>query len=195
MSSALRIQRVTHESGLIPQLVDLHWRCLPSTLTSNRGAGTVEGLYRSLLRRNHVAFAAVQGDEVIGGVVVSKSGVPVPTTYLLLHQPWSWVLALSRLGVSSFVQQIADLLSLRSSTSRLGPHDYIIALYVSEKSRRTGVATELLRECIAAAASSRVALGVDTTINNDSALHLYRSNGFVEKARTRISVLLMRSAE
>ena len=156
---------------------------------------TVEGLYRHLLSLNHDIYAAVQGADVIGGVVVTKAGAPAGTSSLLLHRPLSWILALRRLGPMKFFQQLADLVSLRIRTRHLPPHDYIIALYVSEQSRRLGIATELLRQCAGAAASSHVTLGVDTAIDNLNALSLYRSTGFVEQSRTQISVLLTRNAE
>lgn len=195
MSDTFRLQRLSPESDLVQRLAALHLQGLPHTLTSNRGVKTVEGLYRHLLQRNHDIYAAVQGADVIGGVVVTKAGVPAGPSFLLLHRPFSWILALGRLGPINFFKQFTDLASLQIRISRLQPHDHIIALYVSERSRRLGVATELLRQCIATAASSHVVLGVDTAIDNLNALSLYRSTGFVEQSRTRLSVLLTRNAE
>ena len=195
MSDTFRLQHLSPESDLVPRLAALHLQCLPHTLTSNRGMKTMEGLYRHLLSLNHDIYAAVQGADVIGGVVVTKAGVPAGTSSLLLHRPLSWILALRRLGPMKFFQQLADLVALQIRTRHWPPHDYIIALYVSERSRRLGVATKLLRQCAAAAASSHVTLGVDTAIDNVNALRLYRSNGFIERSRTRTSTLLTRNAE
>jgi ribosomal protein S18 acetylase RimI-like enzyme len=195
MSDTYQLQRLSLESDLVPRLVALHLQCLPHTLTSNRGARTVEGLYRHLLSLNHEIYAAVRGGDVIGGVVVTKAGMSAGTSFLLLHRPISWILAFGRLGPKRFFQQLTDLIFLRIRMSDWPPHDYIIALYVAERSRRLGVATTLLRQCTSTAALSHVALGVDTAIDNVNALDLYRSSGFIEQSQTRISVLLKRNAE
>lgn len=195
MSDTFRLQHLSLESDFVPRLAALHVQCLPHTLTANRGVRTVEGLYRHLLSLNHDIYAAVRGADVIGGVVVTKAGVPAGSRFLLLHRPSSWILALRHLGPTKFFQQLADLIALRIRISHWPPHDYIIAIYVSEQSRRLGVATELLRLCTAAADSSHVTLGVDTAIDNVNALRLYRSSGFIEQSRTKTSLLLTRNAE
>lgn len=195
MNNDFRIERLTPDTELLQQLAELHGRCLPLTLTSSRGPITIEGLYRRLLRRNHVIYAASRDNEIIGGVVITKSDVQVPSTYLFLYRPWSWILALGRLGPALFFRQIADVATLRTRTRRLRPHDYIVALYVSEQNRRLGVATDLLRRCASDASSANVGITVDTAINNESALRLYKEAGFVEFSRTRFSVLLTRSPD
>jgi len=190
MSDSVRVQHLSLDSVYLPKLATLHAHCLPSTLTSNRGVKTIEGLYRLLLTHNHAIYAALNGDDVVGGLVVTKAGVQSPTTLLVLHRPWSWLRALGRLGPASFLNQVSDLAALHKQTGRYQPHDYITALYISEQYRRTGVATALLHRCSAEAVSSNVGLGVDTSIRNEPALRLYQSHGFTERFRTRISVML-----
>lgn len=190
MTEAIEVQRLSHDSIDLPQVAALHAECLPGTLTSSRGAKTIAGLYRLMLGRNHIIYVAHSANKVVGGLVVTKANARSCAALLVSHRPWTWLLVLGRLGPMSLLRQVTDLLSLRTRSNKMKPHDYINALFVSEGCRRMGVATQLLNRCFVESVLENVGLAVDTEIINQSALRLYRSNGFSEKYWTKHSALL-----
>ena len=104
------------------------------------------------------------------------------------YRPWSWIIALRRLGVRNAFTQLLDLSVLQRASQQLAPHDYIVALYVAGSSRRVGVASKLVQQAISDAKIRGVGLAVDTTLTNDSAKNFYKSLGFVESIQTKFSV-------
>ena len=108
--------------------------------------------------------------------------------FLVAYRPWSWLVALRSLGIRKAFAQSRDLARLQNAAKQLGPHDYIVAVYVAESFRRLGVARQLIELAIANAKLRGVGIAVDTTLTNDSAKNLYQSLGFKESYRTNVSV-------
>lgn len=193
MSSSSNIQQAEADSPHLSRAAALHVKCLPGTLTSQRGAKTTAGLYRHLVRQGHAAhLALVKNDltsgNLAGGLIVMRHGCKQSALFFIAYRPWSWLIALRALGLRKAFAQSQDLAKLQSAAKQLGPHDYIIAVYVAESSRRLGVARQLIEHAIADANLRGVGIAVDTTLSNDSAKNLYQSLGFKESYRTDVSV-------
>ena len=177
----------THSHSLV-EASALHVNCMPETLTSLRGRKTVEGLYRHLLRRGHAAHFATVDNGLVGGLIVKRHACSHSSLLMTMYRPWSWISALRLLGVRNILVQLLELFKLQNEARQLKPHDYIVALYVADSSRRIGIASELLQQAITDAKVRGVGLSVDTTLTNNSARNLYESLGFVESHQTKISV-------
>lgn len=195
MTVAFRVERVTADSPLIDAAARLHVACLAGTLTSARGAPVVAAIYRRLVREGHSLYLAVDGDTVIGGVMVMLAGKGRATSFTARHRPWSWLAVVRSLGVGASLQQLRDLIQVVRRTGRLAPHDYIVALYVDERARRLGVARSVLARTTADSSGRGLGVGVDTLRDNDAARRLYESQGFRELATTSRSRIFMRSSE
>lgn len=176
----------------------LHVKCLPGTLTSQRGVKAVAGIYRHLVRRGHAAHLALArnrsaNDNMAGGLIVIRHGCARSTSFVLMYRPWSWLVALRAIGIREFLSQLYDLARRRNAAKQLDPHDYIAAVYVAETSRRLGLARQLVELAIADAKTRGVGVVVDTTLSNESAKSLYETMGFDEFFRTNVSVLFVRA--
>lgn len=194
MTTAFRIERVATDSPLIDAAARLHVACLPGTLTSARGAPVVAAIYRRLVREGHSLYLAVDGDSVIGGVMVMLDGRARATPFTAGYRPRSWLSVVRKLGVRASLLQVGDLVQVMRRAGRLAPHDYIVALYVDERVRRLGVARSLLAGAAADSSGRGVGLGVDTLQDNDAARRLYESQGFREDAATSRSRIFIRSS-
>ena len=193
MSSAFDFRQAEPDSPHLNSAAALHVKCLPGTLTSQRGAKTTAGLYRHLVRHGHAAHLALArdksaSDNLAGGLIVMRHARAQSRIFLVAYRPWSWLVALRVLGIRSTFAQSQDLTRLQNAAKLLGPHDYIVAVYVAESSRRLGVARQLIELAIADAKLRNVGIAVDTTLTNESAKNLYQSLGFKESYRTNVSV-------
>jgi len=195
VTTAFRVERVAAGSLLIDTAAQLHVACLAGTLTSARGAPVVAAIYRRLVRDGHSLYLAVEGDTVIGGVMVMLDGKRRATSYTASYRPWSWLSVVRSLGAGASLQQLRDLIQVMRRTGRLARHDYIVALYVDERARRLGVARSLLTRATADSSGRGVGVGVDTLRGNDAARRLYESEGFRELATTSRSRIFIRSSE
>lgn len=195
MTTAFRVERVAAGSLLIDTAAQLHVACLAGTLTSARGAPVVAAIYRRLVRDGHSLYLAVEGDTVIGGVMVMLDGKRRATSYTASYRPRSWLSVVRSLGAGASLQQLRDLIQVMRRTGRLARHDYIVALYVDERARRLGVARSLLARATADSSGRGVGVGVDTLRGNDAARRLYESEGFRELATTSRSRIFIRSSE
>lgn len=189
MSQVVQLGLASPKSPQLTQLAMLHRKCLPNTLTSSRGSATIAGLYDYLLKHHHKIHIAMVGGDAVAGLVVLRSGLPVSALSVLTHRPWSWSSSLIRLGPRSVMFHILELVRLRRSSRQLPPHDYITALYVADSARRSGVASELVAIAQQDATRNGHGLAVDTAIENEAAFRFYQSVGFVEKCRTKRSIM------
>ena len=190
MSYSFQTRQADIHSPYLAEAAKLHVNCIPSTLTSHRGKKTTEGLYRLLLHLGHTGHFAMDGNNLVGGLFVMRHARRRANFSITMYRPWSWSIALRKLGVHNVFAQLLDQVILQRAARRRDPHDYIIALYVSDSSRRLGVARNLLQIAIADATARGVGLVVDTALMNDSAKNLYESLGFVQSKQTRLSVQL-----
>ena len=162
---------------------------MPETITSQRGAVTLAGIYERLLQNGHSIYVATRHGSVIGGIVILEHHRRRATLFTVIHRPWSWTLAIRRLGIAAFSKQLLDLLAVRQAAGGLPAHNYIVAVYVDPGTRRTGIARQLLERAMGDALSQGVALAVDTLQSNSNAQHLYLNLGFTEQQRTMKSVM------
>lgn len=181
--------RLDPGSPHLRDLAMLHIRALSDTLTSRRGVDTLVGIYQHLLARGHAIYVALHNSRPVGGLVVIEHDKASATLGAALHRPWSWITALRRSGPSDFFGQVEDLLAVRRASKHLPTHNYIIALYVSDDLRRSGVAASLVQMAKEEALRGGSILGVDTLQSNQPARSFYRSQGFVEGRHTRRSVV------
>ena len=191
MSSSFNILQAEAASPHLSGAAELHVKCLPGTLTSQRGAKTTAGIYRYLVRHGHAAYLARDNsasNELAGGLIVMRHACKQSKLFLVAYRPWSWLIALRSLGIRKAFAQSRDLARLQNAAKQLGPYDYIVAVYVAESFRRLGVARQLIEHAIANAKLRGVGIAVDTTLTNDSAKNLYQSLGFKESYRTDVSV-------
>jgi ribosomal protein S18 acetylase RimI-like enzyme len=191
MSSSFKILQAEADSPHLSGAAELHVKCLPGTLTSQRGAKTTAGIYRYLVRHGHAAYLARDSsasNELAGGLIVMRHACKQSKLFLVAYRPWSWLITLRALGIRKALAQSQDLARLQNATKQLGPHDYIAAVYVAESSRRLGLARQLIEYAIADAKLRDVGIAVDTTLTNESAKNLYQSLGFAEFYRTNVSV-------
>jgi len=188
VSLSFDIQKGDSSSPCLGEAAALHVICLPGTLTSQRGSKTTAGLYRHLLLQGHAAHIAISSNRVVGGLIVMRHGCRKSNIFIAMYRPWSWIIALHSLGVRNAFTQLQDLSILHRASQQLAPHDYIVALYVADSSRRIGVASKLVQQAISDAKIRGVGLAVDTTLANDSARNLYKSLGFAESHQTKYSV-------
>ena len=191
MNSSFNILQAEADSPHLSGAADLHVKCLPGTLTSQRGAKTTAGIYRYLVRHGHAAYLARDNsasNELAGGLIVMRHACKHSKLFLVAYRPWSWLITLRALGIRKALAQSQDLARLQNAAKQLGPHDYIAAVYVAESSRRLGLARQLIEYAIADAKLRDVGIAVDTTLTNESAKNLYQSLGFAEFYRTNVSV-------
>jgi ribosomal protein S18 acetylase RimI-like enzyme len=189
MMSHHHIELLNKNSSHVVAAANLHTRCLPGTITSQRGSATLTGIYRKLLHQDHSIIVAVSGEQIVGGIVVLRASRPSPRWFILLYRPWSWWLAMYRLGLTSFSRQLVDVITLQRSTDSLQPHDYIIAVYVDEDFRGLGIGRDLVRSAIENSQMRHVGLMVDTNSDNSVALSLYRQLGFRDCRQTKLSTM------
>jgi ribosomal protein S18 acetylase RimI-like enzyme len=195
MTDKFRIKQVESSSPFIDRAAALHVECLGDTLTSTRGAPTVAGIYRRLLCEGHALHLALDGETVIGGVMVMLHGIRRANLFAATYRPWSWLAALARLGVRETLSQLVDVAGVMRHTWALPPHDYIVAVYVDERARRLGVARSLIAAVSADSTRRGVGVAVDTLRGNDAARRLYVSIGFREHASTTRSQMFSRVSE
>ena len=184
-----RIELLDKNSSHVAAAANLHTRCLSSTITSQRGSATLVGIYRRLLERDHSIAVAVNGGQVVGGIVVLRASRPRSRWFILLYRPWSWWLAMYRLGLPSFFRQLVDVVTIQRSAVSIQPHDYIIAVYVDEDFRGLGIGRDLVRSAIENSQMRHVGLMVDTNSDNSVALSLYRQLGFRVCRQTKLSTM------
>lgn len=186
----IQFDRVSTGSALVAHAALLHTRCLPKTITSQRDAVTLAGIYERLLQNGHAIYVATRHGSVLGGIVILEHHRKRATVFTLIHRPWSWISAIRRLGVAAFSKQLLNILAVQRAARGLPAHNYIVAVYVDPETRRAGIARQLLGCAVEDARSRRVALAVDTLQSNSSAQVLYRNLGFTERQRTKKSVML-----
>lgn len=189
MTESIHIERIPPDSTHLVHAASLHTDCMPETITSQRGALTLAGIYRRLLRHGHSIYVATKRENVVGGIVVMEHQQHRSTLLTLVHRPQSWLGAIRQLGVASFFQQLRDVVAVQRIASKLPAHNYIVAVYVDSATRRAGVARQLLTQAMESARARGVVLAVDTLQANSAAQHLYRSLGFMEYQRTKKSVI------
>lgn len=189
MTESIHIERIPPDSTHLVHAARLHTDCMPETITSQRGALTLAGIYRRLLRHGHSIYVATKREIVVGGIVVMEHQQHRSTLFTLVHRPQSWLGAIRQLGVASFFQQLRDVVAVQRIASKLPAHNYIVAVYVDSATRRAGVARQLLTQAMESARARGVVLAVDTLQSNSAAQHLYRSLGFMEHQRTKKSVI------
>ena len=189
MTESIHIERIPPDSTHLVHAARLHADCMPETITSQRGALTLAGIYRRLLRHGHSIYVATKRENVVGGIVVMEHQQHRSTLFTLVHRPQSWLGAIRQLGVASFFQQLRDVVAVQRIASKLPAHNYIVAVYVDSATRRAGVARQLLTQAMESARARGVVLAVDTLQSNSAAQHLYRSLGFMEYQRTKKSVI------
>jgi ribosomal protein S18 acetylase RimI-like enzyme len=189
MMSRLHIELLDKSSPYVVTAAKLHTRCLPNTITSQRGSATLIGIYRKLLHQDHSITVAVSDEKVVGGTVVLRASRPSSRWFILLYRPWSWWLAMYRLGLTSFFRQLVDVITLQRSADSLQPHDYIIAVYVDEDFRGLGIGRDLVESAIENSRMRHVGLMVDTNSDNSVALSLYRQLGFQVCRQTKLSTM------
>ena len=195
MSTQVSIRRIDVNSLTIAHAARLHTDCMPETITSQRGALTLAGIYRRLLRHGHSIYVATKRENVVGGIVVMEHQQHRSTLFTLVHRPQSWLGAIRQLGVAAFFQQLRDVVAVQRIASNLPAHNYIVAVYVDSATRRAGVARQLLTQATESARARGVVLAVDTLQSNSAAQQLYRSLGFMEYQRTRKSVMFTLAVE
>lgn len=189
MSGKYSFTQVNADSPFIGAAARLHSQCLPYTISSKRGAKTLEGIYRNLAKQGHLIYLAIANEQVVGGIVVTHHEKNLARPFTVLYRPYSWLTAISGLGIVSFTQQVFDLLHLQRLSRKFTPHDYIVAVYVAESARRTGLGKALVRHAVTHAQVRDVAVVVDTHRDNHSAIHLYSSLGFIAQRKTALSTL------
>jgi len=189
VTESIHIERIPPDSTHLVHAASLHTDCMPETITSQRGALTLAGIYRRLLRHGHSIYVATKRENVVGGIVVMEHQQHRSTLFTLVHRPQSWLGAVRQLGVASFFQQLRDVVAVQRIASKLPAHNYIVAVYVDSATRRAGVARQLLTQAMESARARGVVLAVDTLQSNSAAQHLYRSLGFMEYQRTKKSVI------
>lgn len=162
---------------------------MPETITSQRGAVTLAGIYERLLQNGHSIYVATRQGSVLGGIVILEHHRKRATLFTVIHRPWSWMIAIRRLGIAAFSKQLLDVLAVQQAAGSLPAHNYIVAVYVDPGTRRAGIARQLLGRAMEDARSRGVALAVDTLQSNSSAQHLYLNLGFTEQQRTKKSVM------
>jgi len=185
-----RIELLDKNSSHVAAAANLHTRCLSSTITSQRGSATLVGIYRRLLERDHSIAVAVNGGQVVGGIVVLRASRPRSRWFILLYRPWSWWLAMYRLGLTSFFRQLIDVVTIQRSAVSIQPHDYIIAVYVDEGFRGLGIGRDLVGSVLESSRMRHVGIMVDTSTDNTVALNLYRQLGFRICRQTKLSTML-----
>jgi ribosomal protein S18 acetylase RimI-like enzyme len=189
MMSRHHIELLDKSSSQVVTAAKLHRRCLPNTITSQRGSATLIGIYRKLLHQDHSITVAVNDEKVVGGIVVLRASRPSSRWFILLYRPSSWWLAMYRLGLTSFFRQLVDVITLQRSADSLQPHDYIIAVYVDEDFRGLGIGRDLVESAIENSRMRHVGLMVDTNSDNSVALSLYRQLGFRVCRQTKLSTM------
>ena len=195
MTESIHVERIAPDSTHLVHAARLHADCMPETITSQRGALTLAGIYRRLLRHGHSIYVATKRENVVGGIVVMEHQQHRSTLLTLVHRPQSWLGAIRQLGVASFFQQLRDVVAVQRIASKLPAHNYIVAVYVDSATRRAGVARQLLTQAMESARARGVVLAVDTLQSNSAAQQLYRSLGFMEYQRTRKSVMFTLAVE
>ena len=195
MTESIHVERIAPDSTHLVHAASLHTDCMPETITSQRGALTLAGIYRRLLRHGHSIYVATKREIVVGGIVVMEHQQHRSTLFTLVHRPQSWLGAIRQLGVASFFQQLRDVVAVQRIASKLPAHNYIVAVYVDSATRRAGVARQLLTQAMESARARGVVLAVDTLQANSAAQHLYRSLGFMEHQRTKKSVIFTLGVE
>lgn len=195
MTESIHVERIAPDSTHLVHAARLHTDCMPETITSQRGALTLAGIYRRLLRHGHSIYVATMQGNVVGGIVVMEHQQNRSTLFTLVHRPQSWLGAVRQLGVASFFQQLRDVVAVQRVSSKLPAHNYIVAAYVDSATRRVGVARQLLTQAMESARARGVVLAVDTLQSNSAAQQLYRSLGFMEYQRTRKSVMFTLAVE
>lgn len=96
-----------------------------------------------------------------------------------------------RLGPTSFIRQLVDVITLQRSADSFEPHDYIIAVYVDENYRGLGIGRDLVRSAIESSQIRHVGLMVDTNSDNSAAQGLYRQLGFRDCRQTKLSTMFI----
>jgi len=195
VTESIHVERIAPDSTHLVHAARLHTDCMPETITSQRGALTLAGIYRRLLRHGHSIYVATKRENVVGGIVVMEHQQHRSTLFTLVHRPQSWLGAIRQLGVASFFQQLHDVVAVQRIASNLPAHNYIVAVYVDSATRRAGVARQLLTQAMESAQARGVVLAVDTLQSNSAARQLYRSLGFMEYQRTRKSVMFTLAVE
>jgi GNAT superfamily N-acetyltransferase len=195
MNAPIPIRLVGKEAVKLAAAASLHSRCLTDTVSSARGESLLQWSYRYLARRGHPIYVMMQQDQVIGGLVLLDTKKPYSPIQLLLCQPTSWLRAVRKLGLKSLLNQLWDLLQVKRRARKLINCDYITAVYVDETERRRGRAHQLLTRVIADSQSRGVGVAVDTNLSNHPARQLYASLGFVERGRTKRSVIFVLNAD
>lgn len=185
----IHIDRIPAGSSHVAHAALLHTRCMPETITSQRGTVTLAGIYERLLQNGHSIYVATRQGSVLGGIVILEHHRKRATLFTVIHRPWSWMIAIRRLGIAAFSKQLLDVLAVQQAAGSLPAHNYIVAVYVDPGTRRAGIARQLLGRAMEDARSQRVALAVDTMQSNSSAQHLYLNLGFTEQQRTKKSVM------
>jgi ribosomal protein S18 acetylase RimI-like enzyme len=189
MTAPYTIEQAHQDSHHLVAAATLHTLCLPGTITSRRGAATIAGIYTKLVGNGHTIHLAINQDRVVGGIVVMSFSQRASRLFMLIHRPWSWWSALQSLGVFTFMRQILDIAKLQRFSKTLPPHDYIIAVYVDESFRGSGLGRQLVQRAIDTAYAAHVGLAVDTYRNNEIAQRLYQQLGFNKYKQTALSTL------
>ena len=94
-----------------------------------------------------------------------------------------------RLGLTSFFRQLVDVITLQRSADSFEPHDYIIAVYVDETFRGSGIGRDLVGSVLESSRMRHVGIMVDTSTDNTVALNLYRQLGFRVCRQTKLSTM------
>jgi ribosomal protein S18 acetylase RimI-like enzyme len=169
----------------------LHEVYLHPSLASICGSMFIAKIYSELILRGHKIILALDGQRVVGGLVLLYSSKRNVKFLSVLTSPISWIHACRKIGLYEMIMKVIDQVQITFHNLRLNPDAQIVALYVSESHQRSGLGSMLLARALREVPLDHASISVDTLKNNSVAQNFYNSMGFKRVATTSRSVIFL----
>lgn len=182
----------------LKQIINLHIKTLPCTMSSKIGEKYLNVLYRKILsdKKTHISLVAYEKNQILGALTLTKN---IKITQKILNPIHSY--SLICLVITSLVKrkislrEIFDKLYFESKiiSKFKSPYASILTLFVKPASQKQGVGKSLVQRVTGILKTEGVGkIFVDTLVTNSVGISFYKKMGFGIRIRLNDSFVLSR---
>jgi len=173
-----------------------HRESLPDTISSKMGKNYLEAIYRSIVknRGNNLAYLMEEKGQITGAIC-STYDLGLFQTQVIKELKFTDYIQIL-VAIASFKATLINILKrmfFEKTLIKSYKKNYvsILILFTTEKFRRRGIGSRLIKRVLKQTNKKVKYFYVDTLSTNKTALNLYKTLGFKIKKRIADSILLV----
>lgn len=192
----MKIRPMTYAD--LRQVVNLHLKTLPCTMSSKMGEKYLNILYKKILSSSqiHICLVAYEENQILGIITLTKS---MEITQKILNPLYSfsllWSIIINLFKRKISLKEIFDKLYFESKiiSKFKSPYISILTLFVKPASQKRGVGKSLVQRVANILEKENIReIFVDTLATNYAGINFYKRTGFKTRARLNDSFILSR---